>query len=440
MGYKFRVAILAATALSAMIAVSAHAADITLFRFFGDCANDFGSVTDLSKAAGECGIVQVLTNKFNAENKIGAKVVTQTVDWNTYYDLLSATYSTGNVPDVAVMHRSVLPNFVKRDLLTPIGDQLTKAGVDQTDWSPVARAAVTMDGKVYAIPFDIHALLVHINVDLMKKAGLVDGSGNPILPKSPEELIQQGKKFKEATGKTYIAVEANSASAMMLRFFDSLVWQQGSDLIAADGKSSTIDTPQALKAAQLLQSIFKEGLSNKALDYAGAEQAFLNGDAGLLLNGTWGVDNYETQAKSGKAGLKTYRVANLPKLFDKDAVWADSHEWTIPANPKRSPEKMEAAVAFLKFLNDNNYEWSRTGHLSVRQSVIDSDAFKALAHRSEYTDTTKNARALPPIQNQRAIQEIMLSELNSIWLTGADPKTILAEMQSRVDQTMRRSK
>ena len=436
---KFK-AVLAATMLSTIFASQANAADITLFRFFGDCANDFGTVSDISKAVGECGIVQVLTNKFNAENTIGAKVVTQTVDWNTYYDLLSATYTTGNIPDVAVMHRSVLPNFARRELIMPVGDELTKAGVDMNDWVPAAREAVTVNGKVYGIPFDIHALLVHINVDLMKQAGLTDGAGNPILPKSPQELIEQGKKFKEATGKSYIAVEANSSSAMMLRFFNSLVWQQGSDIIAADGKTSTIDTPQGLKAAELLDAIFTEGLSNKAYDYAGAEQAFLNGEAGLLLNGTWPVDNYEAQAKGGKGGLKNYKVANLPKLFDQDAVWADSHEWIIPMDANRPPEETQAAVAFLKFLDDNNYEWSRTGHLSVRQSVIDSDQFKALPHRSEYADTSKRARALPPIQNQRGIQDAMLSELNSIWLTDADPKTVLAQMQSRVDQAIRRGK
>lgn len=97
----------------------------------------------------------VLTNKFNAENTIGARVTTQTVDWNAYYDLLSATYSTGNIPDIAIMHRSTLPNFVARELVEPLGDGLAAAGVDFNDFLPVAKEAVTIDGQVYALPFDI---------------------------------------------------------------------------------------------------------------------------------------------------------------------------------------------------------------------------------------------------------------------------------------------
>jgi multiple sugar transport system substrate-binding protein len=64
----------------------------------------------------------VLTNKFNAENKDGIKVNTQNVDWNAYYDLLSTKLASNEAPDIGVMHRSVLPNFVARDLIEPIGD------------------------------------------------------------------------------------------------------------------------------------------------------------------------------------------------------------------------------------------------------------------------------------------------------------------------------
>ena len=437
--HRFTLAsLMAATMLVA--AAPTHAADVKLFRFFGDCTTDYGTVTDVPKANGECGIIQALTNKFNAENTIGAKVVTQTVDWNSYYDLLSATYSTGNIPDVAVMHRSALPNFVKRDLLTPLREPLTKAGVDFADYVPAAAAAVTVGNEAYAIPFDIHALLVHINVDLLKQAGLVDASGEPILPKSAEELIEQGKKFKQATGRTYIGMASDSKAPMSVWLFESLVWQQGADLVAEDGKKAALDTDAGLKAATLIDELYKSGLVNKQQDYAGAEQAFLNGDSGLLLNGTWGVDNYDSQAKGGQAGLKTYKVANLPNILGKAATWSDSHLWTVPANPDRSPEVLEASVAFLKFLNDNNFQWARTGHLSVRQSVIASEEFKNLPHRNEYAETATVARAFPQVQNQRAIQDVMITEQTSIWLAGKTPKEALTSEQERVDQILRRNR
>ncbi|WP_426233409.1 extracellular solute-binding protein [Pararhizobium sp. DWP3-4] len=419
---------------------AAQAVDISFFRFFGDCKTEYGDVTDVSKANGECGIITALTNKFNAENTIGAKVVTQTVDWGTYYDLLTATYSTGNIPDVAVMHASVMPNFSGRDLLTPLGKPLADLGIKTDDFVPAALKNATAKDEIYALPYDLHALLFHINMDLMKTAGLVNGDGSPILPKSPEELVQQGKKFKEATGKYYLGSESQSSEGMMIRFFDSLMWQQGVDVISPDGKTASINTAEGLNAAKLISSIYSDGLANSALDYPGSEQAFLNGETGILLNGTWAVDNYDAQAKSGKAALKTYRVANVPQIYAKPAVWADSHMWVIPKDDGRSEEKTQAALAFLKFLNDNNFEWSRTGHLSVRQSVLGSAEFKSLPHRAEFADTTNNATALPQIQNQRAVYNAMITDFNAMWLTSTDPQAALDAMQSGVERVLRRNR
>lgn len=419
---------------------AANAAEISFFRFFGECQNEFGNVTDMAKANGECGIITALTNKFNAENTIGAKVVTQTVDWGAYYDQLTATYSTGNIPDVAVMHSSVMPNFSDRDLLTPLSKPMADLGIDTKDFVPAALKNASSNDEIYALPYDLHALLFHLNMDLMKQAGLVNADGSPMLPKSPEELIAQGKKFKEATGKHYIAVESQSSEGMMVRLFDSFMWQQGVDVISADGKSAKINTAEGLNAAKLISSIYSEGLANSALDYPGAEQAFLNGEAGILINGTWGVDNYNSQAAGGKTALKNYRVANVPQIFAKPAVWADSHMWVIPKDDSRSEEETKAAFAFIKFLNDNNFQWSRTGHLSVRKSVLESPEFQALPHRAEFADTSKNATALPAIQNQRAVYNAMMTDFNAMWLTQAEPQAALDAMQAGVERVLRRNR
>jgi multiple sugar transport system substrate-binding protein len=335
----FQRVVLATALATGLGATAAGAAEISLFRFFGDCQNDYGTVTDVSAANGECGIITALTNKFNAENTIGAKVVTQTIDWGAYYDLLTATFSTGNIPDVAVMHASVLPNFSDRGLLVPLADAFAANGIDTTDFVPAALSNASRDGTLYALPYDLHALLFHVNMDLMTQAGLVNADGSPMMPSSPEELISMGKQFKDKTGKFYIAAESQSSEGMMVRLWESFMWQQGVDVLSADGKTAVIASPEGQKAAELIKAIYDDGLANGALDYAGAEQAFLNGEAGILINGTWGVDNYNTQAASGKAALKSYRVANLPGIFGTNAVWADSHMWVMPKDDSRSAEE-----------------------------------------------------------------------------------------------------
>ena len=152
------------------------------------------------------------------------------------------------------------------------------------------------------------------------------------------------------------------------------------------------------------------------------------------------MDNYNAQAASGKAALKNYKVANVPAIFGKSKVWADSHMWVMPKDDKRTPEEVDAALAFMKFLNDNNFQWSRTGHLSVRTSVIGSPEFAALPHRGEYAATAENATALPPVQNQRGVFNAMITDFNAMWLTGAAPADVLTAMQDSVDQILSRNR
>jgi multiple sugar transport system substrate-binding protein len=409
-------------------------------RFFGDCQNEYGSVNEASEANGECGIITALVNEFNATNEGGHTVVVQTAEWGAFYDLLTATFQTGNIPDVSVMHSSILPDFVSRDLLTPLGPLFEQGGIDTADFVPAAlENATAEDGEVYALPFDLHALLFHVNVDLMEQAGFVNEDGTVRLPTSPEEFIEMGKQFEEATGQNFIAVESQSAEGMMVRFFQSLMWQQGVDTLSSDGTAVNMNGPEGLAAATFIKQIYDEGLADTGLDYSGAEQAFLNGQAGIIINGTWVVDSYNSQAESGSLPLKNYVATNVPGLMGEPAVWADSHMWVIPRDEGRPAEEQEAAVAFLKFLNDNNFEWSRTGHLSVRQSVIDSPEFAALPHRTNISNTSQIARAVPTTQNQRAIFNAMMSEFNAMWLTGADPQAALDGAQAQVERILRRA-
>lgn len=306
---------LAGLALTTVLtAGGAQAADIQLMRFFGDCQNEYGSVNDASQANGECGIITALVNEFNATNEGGHTVTVQTADWGAYYDLLTATYQTGNIPDVAVMHSSVMPDFVSRNLLTPLGPLFEQAGIDTADFVPAALQNASANDEVYALPFDLHALLFHINMDLMSQAGFVNEDGTPRLPTSAEEFITMGKQFEEATGQNFIATESQSAEGMMVRFFQSLVWQQGATTLSDDGTSANLTGPEALSAATFVKQIYDEGLADTGLDYAGAEQAFLNGQAGIIINGTWVVDAYNAQAESGSVPLKSYVATNVPAL------------------------------------------------------------------------------------------------------------------------------
>jgi multiple sugar transport system substrate-binding protein len=419
----------AAAALMLASAPAAHATDITLGRFFGAC-EDAGA--DTKASVGEACIIQSIINAYSAADN-GVTVETLPTDWGNYYDQIKASYAGGTAPDVHVLHRSRLAEFASIGALADLTDDLAGAGIDTTDWADKALEGVTHNGKVYGVPMDFHANLWHVNMDIMAEAGLVK-DGKPVLPTSPEELLAQAKQVKEKTGKNYLTADF-AQFPIGVRVVMALVWQQGSNVF--EGDEATVNTPEAKKAVEAITQLFDAGLANPKLNYADSEKGFLNGDAAILVNGTWVVDAYTAQATNADSALANYYVADFPTLFGKGATWADSHMWAIPASVKaNSPEKYQAALGFLSFLNDHNVDWARTGHMSVRKSVLASGEYNALPHRDEYAGTAIIAADAPASANYGAIQDAMNRELQAIWLTGKDIVTALQDAEYEVQEQL----
>ena len=185
-----------------LLAGAAHAqtkTEITFARFFGACEGDYGTSQDVEHARGECGVMTTLVNRFNAMNKDNIVVKPQIIEWGPYYQQLNARIAAHDIPTIAVMHSSQLGDYVR--YVEPLDDALKEAGIDSSDFTPNAKAAVTVGGKIYAMPWDTHSWLWHFNVGLFKKAGLVDETGQPIVPKTVDEMIAQAKHDEGEDGQ-----------------------------------------------------------------------------------------------------------------------------------------------------------------------------------------------------------------------------------------------
>lgn len=421
--------VLLTAAAAATIATSVPAQEITLGRFFGAC-EDAG--TDTTTSAGEACIIQSIINAADAELD-GISINTLPTDWGNYYDQVKAAYAGGTPPDVHVMHRHRVPEFAGLGALAEISGELEGAGIDSSDWSPAALEAVSYNGGIYGVPMDFHANLWHVNMDLMETAGLVS-DGKPMLPTSPAELLAHAQQFKDATGQDYLAADF-AQFPIGVRVVLALMWQQNANIFTDDG-TATINTEAGKNAVTAITQLFDAGLANPQLNYADSQQAFLNGEAGILVNGTWVVDFYTGEAAKEEVGLDTYYVADFPTLFETGATWADSHMWAMPSSLEG--EDRAAALKVLAFINDHNIDWARTGHMSVRTSVVESDAYQSLPHRDEYTGTAAIARDTPPSERYGAIQDVLNRELQAIWLTGKDVEAALADAEIEVQDLLDR--
>src|SRR6056297_2350351 len=404
---------------------------LELARFFGEPDDELMDSTDLSKANSEAATIQILTNIFNEEHegeirieKLGGSA------WGNYYDQLNTTFAANDPPDVAVMHQSNMPAYASRELLLELHDYYTEYEMNPSDWTAPAQKAASYEGASYGVPFDLHANLLHVNVDLFKQAGLVDEQGVPILPTSTEEWFEQSQIMKEKTGKLYW-VEDATQFPISFRLFHSLMEQQGTPIVDVTTNTAQIDTPAGKKALNFMLERFQKGYSDPNLDYTAAQGLCMNGEAAIELNGTWVVDQYSQELTFD------YRAMNFPNLMGAKKVWANSHMWVVPKQ-KENNRQYEAAMVFSKFLSNHVYEWAAgSGHIAPRKSALNKLSENNIPQRANYAETASNASTFPPVINYSNIETIIKEEVEKTWLLDESVDSVLQQAQKRVEAVLK---
>lgn len=410
--------------------VEADAAPVEFSRFFGECEDEYGDITDLgdvSNFTGECSIIQIMTNAYNEQNPDNP-VETTITDWPGFTEL-NTRLAANDPPDIAVLHGIRIPNYASRGLLTPVGPVLETYGIDADDFTDAAREYVAYEGELYGIPLDLHGHLYYINLDLWEEAGMLDGDGTPMIPTSWVEWEAAAEQFFEATGVPLFEQPAGGAG--WSRDWMALVYQQGGSIENADGLPM-IDTPEAAAAIELIMDMYngtfasEDGVTNSV-------EAFANAQAGSVREGTWHVNNFDSQAADPDIPLSRFYVTSFPQFFDQPATWSSTHAYIVPLGVDADPDRVDNIMKFLAFMNDANNVWAYTGHFPVNQSDIDSEAFTSIPHRMEYGNFSEEAIPMPRYDWVTAFEDIMNEEIQAAVLGDKSVAGALVDAQARFD-------
>jgi multiple sugar transport system substrate-binding protein len=406
---------------------------IYLQRFFGECGAEFGTSTDVAKAEGECGIMTSLINKFNAENP-DVEVDVNVVAWPGYPQL-TAQMSARDPPDLVTMHTGVISDYAAKDLLEPVEPYLRRGGLDAASFTEASRQAVTINGRIYGLPWDTHGGLWHVNTALFARAGLMRG-GKPILPNSPEELLAQARQFQKRTGKPYLIQSLVGDPAGAARNQYTYMMAQRAVLFP-NADHIRLATPEGKRVANFFRQINVERLGTLNMDTPAAIAAFMNGEGGIYPTGTWMIGSFQKEATTpGRPLHDSYAVFPFPRLWGERLEYVGGHSWVVPAR-ERSAKQREAIARFFRFMAAHNFDWARTGHIPAFKAVVDSPAFKALPHRADIAPLGDIGRPLPThVRRQSAIEGLVGEEMAAA-VTGQKPvDQALADAERRVNELL----
>jgi multiple sugar transport system substrate-binding protein len=308
---------------------------------------------------------------------------------NPYYSKVTLATVGNKPPDVAIAHLTRAKPLWDGDLLDPItADDLGSVGLKASDFNQKAWAAQKTDGNNIAIPLDTHPFVLFYNIDVCKKAGLIESDGVTLKNLDGMDAFESAlAAVSKVTGGTALNV-ANVVpeTATPWRFFWTMYNQiDGATPFISDGGAKlTVNEDAYNEVTSRTQQWVKQGWMNKALDYATAQSLMFDGKAGFFMQGEWEIST----AQSIK-GLK-FGMAPIPQLYDKPATQADAHTFILPKKD-RTPAQRKQAMLFIKQMLEQSLTWAEGGHVPAYMPTFDSTAYKELKPQSNYAAAAETA-------------------------------------------------
>ena len=324
--------------------------------------------------------MQKLIDDFNASHDV--QIDRTTLEWGTpFYTKVQTAAAVGEGPDIVTYHVSRYPLAVSQNGLRAISqEELSSVGLSVDDYNPGLIKAMTIDGELYGVPLDYHAIVLYYNKDVLGPLGLLGDNGQPNFTDSLESFNAALETLK--TESDTLPLSVSSDDGMVWRVFYSLLNQQDGAAFMTDGEITMGEAGRV--ALQTMRDWMANGYVPENAEYPASVALFTSGDAAMMINGVWEVPTMVDLAANGQ--LFDWGAVRLPVLFDHPATWADSTSFAIPnnANQPMSEEKLQAVLEVIAWMNKNSLFWATAGHIPAYNAVTESTEYKAMEPNATY--------------------------------------------------------
>ncbi|WP_157014350.1 extracellular solute-binding protein [Mesorhizobium xinjiangense] len=393
-------------------------------------------------AGGDGVRMKALINRFNEEHP-DIKITGTTLEWGVpYYTKVRTSAAVGQGPDVMTYHLSRMPIGRSEGVLSEITDEdLETAGLSRDDFFERAINAASDDnGALYAVPFDIHSIVLYYNKSYLEGSEFLDENGNLTGIDSLEDFERALALAKE-NGSAAPVSYATGDDGGVYRVFFTLLKQQGGDLIK-DGEVLPGDSlDKAAKAIEIMTNWTEKGWQPEQAEYEASVALFTSGKSAFHLNGVWEVPTMVDLAETGKLGFE-WGAVQVPKLMDQQATWADSHAFAIPQQTgKEMPaEKRQAVMTVIGWMEKNSLSWATAGHIPAYKPVADSEEFGAMEPNATYSSLADTAAYDPRSEIAGVASPVYDAAINIVSpaIHGyLDPQAAAEQIKSELQSKLR---
>lgn len=334
-------------------------------------------------------------------------------------------------PDVYIVDGPLTPSYAARghlldltEVLADDMDRFTDAAIEQGSW----------EGRLYSAPFVSSMALLYYNADLFEAAGIEPPAADVEQRWTWEQTLEAAKKISQLEGNPFgLVIEQSDGPYQIL----PLPASKGAKLISDDGLTASgyVDSPEFIEAIEFYQSLFVDHKVTPAVyDLAIGQEYFGTGQAGMMLGGTWGIQQLADDYPDLNWG-----VAPHP-YFEGGVPATPTGSWHVGVNPRS--ENLEAAATFARWMTTEE-----AGELffSLRPYVpVQKALFEGFLPENEAWDIIRyevdnTAVPRPKTPGYREYEDILRRALQDID-SGADVAETLAQAAAEIDAQLEKFK
>jgi multiple sugar transport system substrate-binding protein len=290
------------------------------------------------------------------------QVVATEVPFSELVQKYATAIAGGQAPDALSMDLIYTPAFAAAGQLEDLTDWAKKLPYFNS-LSPSHVKLGTYQDHIYGLPLSVETSVFAWNKDLYKKAGLDPEKA----PTTWDEIEANAEKIRKLGDDTYgFYFSGGGCGGCMIFTFTPLVWGAGADILSADGKKATLDTPEMRKAVGYYRDMIKKDLvpASAASDNGANFLSFSNGKIGQQSLGAFAIGTLVTEHPEINFG-----VTLIPGVNGKPSSFAGGDNFVITKGTKN----IDGVKDFLEYIYsmDGQKVMAKYGSLPTRGDIAD---------------------------------------------------------------------
>jgi ABC-type glycerol-3-phosphate transport system substrate-binding protein len=339
------------------------------------------------------------------------------VPFEEFNQKILTALATGSGPEVFESDDYTFAQFKDNNSLAPLNPQLLglrNVRALTAAYEPNALGLVTFGGRVYGLPYDWEAPVIGYNIRLLRQAGV-----NPRTLTTWPRVMQAAQKLSKTDGNNL--VQSGFAFVHNIDVYyqlqgTTLLRQAGVDVVSADGRRATLNTPKALKVFELWRdAVHRYKATQPGFTSTFYTEEFGKNRVGMGFMLAWANSILAPYNFKNGRDFDVLPIATFPGAPRTSASYA----WNWVINARAEGEKAEAAHKLLAFLSTKGAsELRQAGLINPRKGWRQSVSRKL---RSDYQEIFQSLASSKPIRPMAKFNEVWKPVIDLFKAVEQDP-------------------